>query len=375
MYKVDIPLDTKESAAIQGRRNKEAARKSRIFDAKQRTIGVDLDAINEQVQERRNREDNEKRTHDAYAAMMIRNDTTAQLMDARNERMQDQIHRGIVDFRSREQNREHRREFDLNDPNALKKACPLGQNDHGISSLQSFVGEDIYNSDRTKHQKEQIREWSLQLQSERQAAEEDAATQDRIYDLKRIQLDNKAQQLELTEANERADEVSAIKEFNQRLAEERRLEEEALKNQELANNCQEIRNQILGDTLTENPDVARSAFGAHRVIPDRWKGMSDGELQAIRAVQEQQRAENIAKAEAAQERENEWSLHQTSTAKAGILMERAQVRMNASERKQLDLENAELARQQKSKNKNLDQQVYTNVPTEGYYAQFNTTTR
>ena len=37
MYKVDIPLDTKESAAIQARQNKEAARKSRIFDARQRT--------------------------------------------------------------------------------------------------------------------------------------------------------------------------------------------------------------------------------------------------------------------------------------------------------------------------------------------------
>merc|ERR1711941_33239 len=128
---------------------------------------------------------------------------------------------------------------------------------------------------------------------------------------------------------------------------------------ELANNAQEIRNQILGDTLTENPDVARSAFGAHRVIPDRWKGMSDAELADIRQVQEAQRRENIAKQENAQERENEWSLHQTSTAKAGILMERAQVR-----------ENAELARQQKAKKMTLDQQVYTNDPTEAYYAQF-----
>ena len=37
MYKVDIPLDTKESAAIQARKNKEAARKSRIFNARERT--------------------------------------------------------------------------------------------------------------------------------------------------------------------------------------------------------------------------------------------------------------------------------------------------------------------------------------------------
>jgi len=374
MYKVDIPLDTKESAAIQARKNKEAARKSRIFDARQRTIGVDLAAIDEQVQQRKNKEADENRCHEAYAAMLIRNDTTAQLMDARNARTQDQIQRNIVEFRAREQNPENRREFDLNDPNGLKKACPLGANDHGISSLQSFVGEDIYNTDRTKHQKEQIREWSLQLQGERQAANEDAAMQDRIYDLKRIQLDNKAQHLEASENNERQAEIDAIKEFNQRAAEQKRLEQESMKNSELANNAQEIRNQILGDTLTENPDVARSAFGPHRVIPDRWKGMSDAELCDIRQLQESQRRENVAKLEAEMEREQEWSLHQTSTAKAGILMERAQNRQSAEERKQLDLENAELARQQQAKRKTMDQ-VYTNVPTDGYYAQFNTTTR
>ena len=159
-----------------------------------------------------------------------------------------------------------------------------------------------------------------------------------------------------------------------RAGEQKRLEQESMKNNELANNAQEIRNQILGDTLTENPDVARSAFGSHRVIPDRWKGMSDAELVDIRQLQESQRRENMAKLEAENEREKEWSLHQTSTAKAGILMERAQNRQSAEERKQLDLENAELARQQQAKKKTYDQ-VYTNVPTDGYYAQFNTTTR
>lgn len=71
-----------------------------------------------------------------YAAMLIRNDTTAQLMDSRNARTQDQIQRNLAEFRAMEQTAESRREFDLNDPNGLKKACPLGANDHGISSLQ-----------------------------------------------------------------------------------------------------------------------------------------------------------------------------------------------------------------------------------------------
>ena len=40
MYKLDLPVDYKEAAAIERRRNMEEQRKSRIFNAKTRTIGV-----------------------------------------------------------------------------------------------------------------------------------------------------------------------------------------------------------------------------------------------------------------------------------------------------------------------------------------------
>jgi len=53
----------------------------------------------------------------------------------------------------------------------------------------------------------------------------------------------------------------------------------------------EIANHVFGDVLTENPSVAQSAFGPHRVITDRWKGMTPQELEDIRKQQSQQRAE------------------------------------------------------------------------------------
>lgn len=40
MYKLDLPLDNIEAAAIARRRNREAQRQSRIFNAKTRLIGV-----------------------------------------------------------------------------------------------------------------------------------------------------------------------------------------------------------------------------------------------------------------------------------------------------------------------------------------------
>lgn len=375
MYKTDIPLDYKEAAVIERRKNAEASRKSRIFDSKSRTIGVDLGALEQQVKERKERENDEKLRHDAYASLMIRNDQTAQLLDANSARTRNQINHDIQDFRNREQTFHSRREFDLNDPDYIKKSCPLGMNGHGVSSLQSFIGEDVSGTDRKALQQEQIREWSLSLQNEKANAENDKRLQDRMYELKRIELDNKACELEKIEDIERQTQVHNLKDFNKRLAAEQSLEKEACLNEEQAANAFEIRNQILGDVLTENPEVSRSAFGDHRVIPDRWKGMSEDQIRAVRDEQERQRLENIKKREQEKDKMNQWDLQKNSQAKAGILLERQAARQNKDIRKQLDAENAAIANQQKEMKKFYDQELYTNVPSEDYYTQFNTCTR
>ena len=58
--------------------------------------------------------------------------------------------------------------------------------------------------------------------------------------------------------------------YNQQ-ANERKQREAENAQKELQDKLTEIKNNIFGDTLTENPEVAMSAFGSHRVITDRWK--------------------------------------------------------------------------------------------------------
>ena len=58
--------------------------------------------------------------------------------------------------------------------------------------------------------------------------------------------------------------------------------------QEEDDNMTEIANSIFSDLLSENPDQAVSAFGPHRVVPDRWKGMSEEQLKRIREEQMRQ---------------------------------------------------------------------------------------
>lgn len=66
MYKLDLPLDYKEAAAIERRRNQEAQRKSRIFNAKTRIIGIDKQALDVQVEDRKQMELMERKRSEAF---------------------------------------------------------------------------------------------------------------------------------------------------------------------------------------------------------------------------------------------------------------------------------------------------------------------
>jgi len=74
-------------------------------------------------------------------------------------------------------------------------------------------------------------------------------------------------------------------------AREQSAKQEVQRQQADDDNRTEMANMLYGDFLTENPACAQSAFGAHRVIPDRWKGMTPEQLAEIRRVQDIQRKE------------------------------------------------------------------------------------
>ena len=86
--------------------------------------------------------------------------------------------------------------------------------------------------------------------------------------------------------------ISSINElyvFSQ--AKEKGAQDQQNKMREEQDNFTEMANNVHGDMLTENPAVAQSAFGSHRVVPDRWKGMSPQQVQEVLETQEKQRQE------------------------------------------------------------------------------------
>lgn len=368
MYKLDIPVDYKEAAAIERRRAQEEQRKSRIFNSKVRQIGVDQQALEQQVKDRKQMEEYEKKREEAFAADAVRCDHIAELLQHRQEHDTKELNRAINEFRMLHQQADSRREYDLYDPDAKKKDKPARLNDDdprcGPASLQKFDGEDLNYEARTKFQREQMREWSDLQKKERDRAEHNQKRADYLYQLKMREMDQRACELQRAEEECRKAIDTATKDYNlalQRETEERRRLQEQ---RDLDDKRTEMANHLYGDFLTENPAAAQSAFGAHRVIPDRWKGMTPEQLEEIRRTQTIQR-EEAARRRAEEKREQEeFDRRRLAHDHAVELLQREEERVKQAIRKQQADENLRLMREQKALKAYMDKDVYTNQPTD-----------
>ncbi|XP_029896861.1 RIB43A-like with coiled-coils protein 2 isoform X1 [Aquila chrysaetos chrysaetos] len=374
-----LQRDLQEAAALERRRQRELQRQSRIFNARVRTIGVDKDALDTQVKDRKIQEAAEKARNEELANEMKQNDKIMCMLEERQKNDIRNVNKAISEFQKNFQKPETRREFDLSDPQALKKDRPARLSDNDprctISGLQKFMGEDLNYHQRMKFQKEQLREWSLQQQRDWKNALADQKFADDLYDKNRIELDQKTMEQQQKEEESRRAVCAATKDFNRtqaaELVERKRLE----KCQKTKEDMDEISSLLQGDLLSENPEQAVSSFGRHRVITDRWKGMNRDQLMAIRYSQQQQVLEKLRLKEEERQRDAEWDRQSIQAARAHLVLERHQQRQNRERRQALDNINAELSQEQKSKNIYLKEEAYSNFPTGQYYAQFNTTSR
>ncbi|NWU84984.1 RIBC2 protein, partial [Onychorhynchus coronatus] len=338
---------------------------------------IDKDALDVQVKERKIQEAIEKARHEKFANDMKKNDRLMCLLEEQQKREIKDMNKALKEFQ-KNQTPETRREFDLNDPQALKKDRPARVSDTDprctISGMQKFAGEDLNYEQRMKFQKEQLREWSLQQQKDWKTALADQKLADDLYDKYRVEIDRRIVELQRQEEASRRAVCAATKDFNRTQAAELAYKKELDLSQTLRDNMDEITFLLRGDFLSENPAQALSPLG-DRVLVDRWKGMSPEQLMAIRHYQKEQVQENLRMKEQERQRDAEWDRQRVQAARAQILLERELQRQHRERRRDLDFMNAELSQEQRAKNIHLKEEAYSNVPTAQYYAQFNTTTR
>nr|XP_033777922.1 RIB43A-like with coiled-coils protein 1 [Geotrypetes seraphini]XP_033777933.1 RIB43A-like with coiled-coils protein 1 [Geotrypetes seraphini]XP_033777943.1 RIB43A-like with coiled-coils protein 1 [Geotrypetes seraphini] len=379
MYKVDVAPDLKDVATIERRRNREHQRQSRIFNAKARTIGVDVEALHRQVEERKKMEATEKARDEAFDAERVECDKVVQMMEERERQHRRDVHQAMEEFRERLQQPDTRCEFDLYDPDGKRKDKPARVCDDdprcGPASLQKFQGEDLNEKARRKKQQELTNKWLTDQKDEKKRILMQTKYADNLYDKKMVELDERAVLLDKMEEDCRKTVQVATDNYNaaQAAALERQRQLEKQKDED--DNFTEIYNHLTGDILTENPAAATSCFQLHRVITDRWKGMTPEQVQDISRTQKQQKEEKQRLREEERQRDVEWDKQRMLVARAAMVQEEQEQDFNKQLRQNLDSYNHQLAREQKAQLVYLDKEVYVNNPTAHYYTQFNTSSR
>ncbi|XP_050355646.1 RIB43A-like with coiled-coils protein 2 [Nymphalis io] len=370
--------DRKEAQNRERRRQCELERRSRIFNARNRKIGVDLPFLERQVEEKRAERGEQERKNLAFAQQMIKDSNLAVVLEAREREERRRIGVEIDEFRQKYQRKEDRREFDLNNPEALKMQLPPRQSDGepvGMSSAQKFEGEDLEYEERKKIMAAQKNAWLEQQVQERKAAEEERKKAEAAYMMAIKARDARAGDLDKLERECRYRLGQANLRYNEALAAEKKQLEQIMKEQEEADNAAEMYNNLTSDMLTENPDVAKSALGNNRAIGFMYKGMNHEELKKFYAAQKEQMAAAKAKREAEEKMEAEWQALAKSIQREVARQDIEDQRKRREIARQLMEENQLLALQQKETEKYFKQVVYNNTPTDDYYSQFNTTTR
>lgn len=71
MYKVDLPVDQSIEKAVERRRSAEIARRARIFNTRLRVMGLDLDALSQQVQEKKHQQNIERQRDKVFGKLWV----------------------------------------------------------------------------------------------------------------------------------------------------------------------------------------------------------------------------------------------------------------------------------------------------------------
>ncbi|XP_053957280.1 RIB43A-like with coiled-coils protein 2 [Anastrepha ludens] len=378
-----IPISTKddinESAKLQRRSQFEDERKKRIFNAKQRLFGLDLQALERQIAEKK-----KQRQVEAECERLYEDQTQRQqlVVYAKSLEMDKRKHVAEADlnyYRCRFQSKDQRREFDLNDPNWIKKALPARIADDdtrlGISSAQVFSGEDLGHSERKLRQRAQQRAWLDQQVQERKKAEEERITADLVMQESLVSREKRLEDMANAEQKIRNQMTAAICDFNSQLAKSKRSDRAREKKENGEDDLAEIYNMLTSDMLTENPDVAQSRTNPKKKIAFMYRGMTDEELAKFREEQLQQKIIN-------KERQAEQQLMDKQWEQYALNMDRElMLKQLDLERKQKELlddhkhYNARLAMEQKMQNDIKNKVLNKNYVSEEFYDQFNKTSR
>jgi len=350
------------------------ARLDRVMDAKTRTIGVDKGALSGQVAEKNMMLSKESNRDLAYDQLAHYFDNKMLHLEQEKRDLKRGINKDHVDYWMEQQTKPTRREWDLSDPDMLKKDLPgrVGDYDHrlGISAAQTFVGEDLQAGGRKKLQCAQQRSWCEQQVFERQARDA-AETEDKLNHeaLMKAQLDH-LENVATLEAGSRRALARQIAIDNLNTANMKGQKAYFDKESEQGANHAEQFNTFNSAFMTEHPSTAQSTLSGSRKRMDHYKGMSGVEKDNVLEFQAMQRNELAAKREAEKNEEIAYVQYSENVRRQLCATHSKVEDFKSAQRMAVAQQLQQMKAEKEMRDTHLNKTVYTNDPSEDYFGQF-----
>lgn len=255
-----------EDARIASMRARNEQRRERFLDARNRAIGVDVAALEAQIQEKQDERashshDNEREIQQLEYISMIVEQREAEERDLKKQEVD--LLRDYWDGQKRQPKNE-----------CAKTAPAVKPEETGLAALQVFAGEDDDIGTRVALQAQQIRSWSLQQQSEKQGRKNEEADEDMRYSEYMNMVKDARSELEEAERIERDSQTKAMQSDNTAQAEAVRQRAAALKDRVARSDEHELQKMLNDQMLCEDTSTATSMLGEGRIRPDHFKGFS-----------------------------------------------------------------------------------------------------
>jgi len=243
-----------------------AERLPRFLDSKARTIGVDAEALAEQLEEKRlinlNEELRRKDEAEAQEILLMNLRKLEFEIQGKKRAKEEEIQATLAEQISRKQNSTNSTERSLD-----SDSC-------GPSALQKFEGEDPHKKQREEEKRNQVKNWCAEQVSEKERKRREDMDAKRLEGLRLAQEVERRRQMEESLANARAQRLREIQMENIQRAKELELSRRNSQQKRHYEEQKIVENMKRDPFLTENGPWT-SAQSPHRVRPDHYKGFDE----------------------------------------------------------------------------------------------------
>jgi hypothetical protein len=340
---------------------------------------VDRSALEAQIQEKEMSKEMERQRDQAFADRLLVTEQRVQLMDRDVQRARKDATISVQAYREQMQQRHMRKEWDLNDPLAMRKDRPARIADDdpfvGVSSMQKFSGEDLEYGNRVRKQQQQQATWVVEQMAEKQAQIDNERDMERILAERQAEVDARRAEMEFEELKSRGGMNEAVRDYNLALAEVKKRTETMTRLQQMEDAAEEINNQLTSDFLTENRNTTISTMAPHRYLKYHFKGISEEQVQDIRDGQIRQAAEKAQQKMSEKEEEQNWDLVQEAVRRNLVAGEREVFRRKQELARQVAEEQRRQAEEARIRKNVLYKQVYSGAIDEQFFQQFGASSR